>query len=145
MSEHGVVPGNELGLERLGSNNVIIKVDNRRATGDLGVVLVGGTGEALELGISLLMSADNIKGEGEGVVISIIGCKEFIKKIEFIRGLFGKGLATEKVGHDIFGSGKINNVQTIFLNNQPPVVDMIGSEAREGKVLVISVDMDDVA
>ena len=71
-----MVPGNDLGLERLGSNNAIIKVDNQRATSDLGVVLVVGMGEVSELGIGLLMSADNVKGEREDVVISIIRCEE---------------------------------------------------------------------
>ena len=52
---------------------------------------------------------------------------------------------TEKVSHNIFGSGKINNFWTIFLNNQPPVADTIGSEVQKGKVLVIGVDMDDVS
>ena len=124
---------------------MIVKVDNQRVAGDLGVVLLVGTGEVLELGVSLLMVADNIKGEREGIVISIIGCKEFIEKIQFIGGWVSKGLVTEKVGHNIFGSGKINNFRTIFLNNQPPVVDMISSEVQKGKIFVIGVDTDDVS
>ena len=70
---------------------------------------------------------------------------EFIEKMEFIRCQFCKGMAIEKVGHNIFGSRKINNFQTIFLNNQPSVVDTIGSKVQKGKVFVIGVNMDDVS
>ena len=125
MREHGVVPGNDLRLKQFGSDNVIVKVDNQRAASHFCVVLLVGTGEVSELCISLLMGANNVEGEREGIVISVVSCEEFIEKMKFIGRQFGKGLVTEKVGHNIFGSGKINNFRTIFLNNQPPVVDTI--------------------
>ena len=107
---------------------MIIKVDNQRAASNFCAVLLVGTGEVSELGIVLWMGADNIEGEREGIVIGFISGEEFMEKMKFIGRRFGKGLVMEKVGHNIFGSGKINNFQTIFLNNQPPAVDTIGSE-----------------
>jgi hypothetical protein len=35
---------------------------------------------------------------------------------------------------------KVDNVGTVFLNNQLPVSDAIGSEVWKGKILVISVN-----
>ena len=52
---------------------------------------------------------------------------------------------TEKICNHILGSGEVDNFWTIFLNNQPPVVDMVGGEVGEGKILVVSVDADDVS
>jgi hypothetical protein len=37
-------------------------------------------------------------------------------------------------------AAKVDNVGTIFLNNQLPASDMIGSEIRKGKILVIGVN-----
>jgi hypothetical protein len=37
-------------------------------------------------------------------------------------------------------AGKVDNVGTIFLNNQSPASDAIGSEVRNGKILVINVN-----
>ena len=92
-----------------------------------------------ELIVCLLMSADHVKGEREGAVIFILSHKDFIKKIKFIGRWFGKGLATEKIGHNIFGSRKINHFWSIFLNNQPLVADTISVEIRKGKILAIHV------
>ena len=94
MGEHRMVPGDDLRLERLGSNNLIVKIDNWRAAGDLGVVFGVGAGEALELGIGLLVSTDNVESQREGIVISVICSEEFIQKVQFIGRLFCKGLVT---------------------------------------------------
>jgi hypothetical protein len=39
---------------------------------------------------------------------------------------FGK--ARESISNDIVFAGKVDNVGTVFLNNQSPVSEMIGSE-----------------
>ena len=70
-----MVPGNDLRLEQFGSNNAIVKVVNQRVAGDFCVVLLVGMGEVSELGIGLLMSADNIEGKREGSVIGVVGCR----------------------------------------------------------------------
>jgi hypothetical protein len=79
-----------------------------------------------ELGVGLLMGTDNIECEWEGtVIIIIVGRKGHIKKMKFIRRWVSEGLVTEKVGHNVLGSGKINRFWFIFLNNQPPAVGTI--------------------
>jgi hypothetical protein len=42
--------------------------------------------------------------------------------------------------NDIAFARKVDNVGTIFLNNQLPVSDAIGSEVQKGKILVIGVN-----
>jgi hypothetical protein len=37
-------------------------------------------------------------------------------------------------------AGKVDNVGTVFLNNQSPASDAIGSEVQKGKILVINVN-----
>jgi hypothetical protein len=57
-----------------------------------------------------------------------------------------KWVVTKEVGDDVLGSGKIDHFGTIvLLNNQPPVADTISVEIRKGKVLVVSVDPNDVS
>ena len=145
MSEPGVVPRDDFWLEQLGSDDSIIKVANQSVAGNLGLVLLVGMGEVSELSISLLMSADHVEGEREGAVIFIVTCKAFIAKIKFVGRWFSKELVTEKIGHNIFGAGKINHFWSIFLNNQPPVADTIGVEIQKGKILVIHVDADNMS
>jgi hypothetical protein len=41
-------------------------------------------------------------------------------------------------------SRKVDNIQSIFHNNQSPVVDMISIEVYEGKIHVICIDLDKV-
>jgi hypothetical protein len=65
VSEHGVVPINDFGLESLWGDNTILKMDDRSAAGDLGVVLRVGLGKGTELGISLLMGAMTSKAKGK--------------------------------------------------------------------------------
>ena len=57
-----MVPLDDFRLKGLRSNDPVVEVDNRRATGDLGLVGGVGTGDASELGISLLVGAEDIKG-----------------------------------------------------------------------------------
>ena len=62
MSEHGMVPINDFGLESLWGDNMIMEMDDWSAAGDLGLALGVGLGEGTELGVSLLMGADDIEG-----------------------------------------------------------------------------------
>jgi hypothetical protein len=86
--------------------------------------------------------ADDVKGKGESVVI--INGKELIQKVEFIGWWCSERLVTEKVSNDIVGTAEVYNLQAIFLNNQPPVVDTISCKIQKGEILVIGVDADDM-
>ena len=72
MGKHRKVPGNDFRLEGPWCDNPIIEIDNWRAAGDLGAVSGVGTGEASELGISLLVSTDNVESQREGIVVRVI-------------------------------------------------------------------------
>ena len=112
-----MVPLDDLGLEGLRSNNLIVKVDNQRAASNFGVVVGVGTGDALELGIGLLVGTKHVEGQRGCIAIRSISGKEFIQEMEFIWRLVGKGLVAEEVCHNIFGSGKVDNFQTILFHN----------------------------
>jgi hypothetical protein len=43
----------------------------------------------------------------------------------------------ESISDDIAFAGKVDNVGTVFLNNQSPASDRIGSEIQKGKIVVI--------
>ena len=91
MSEHGVVPANDLGLEQLGSNNAIVKVDNQRATSNLHVVLLVGMGEVSELGISLLMGADDVKSERKALSSVSLVAKSSSRRFSSLGDCSAKG------------------------------------------------------
>ena len=57
-----MVPLDDFGLKGLRSNDLMVEVENQRAAGNLGLVVGVGTGDASELGISLLVGAKYIKG-----------------------------------------------------------------------------------
>ena len=57
-----MVPLDDFRLKGFRSNNPVVKVDNRRAIGDLGLVGRVGMGDASELGISLLVGAEDVEG-----------------------------------------------------------------------------------
>jgi hypothetical protein len=46
----------------------------------------------------------------------------------------------ESISNDMAFARKVDNVGSIFLNNQSPVSDAIGSEVGKGKILVIGVN-----
>jgi hypothetical protein len=65
--------------------------------------------------------------------------------MKFIRRRVGEGLVTKKIGHNVLGSREVNHFGSIFLNNQPPAADTIGGKIGKGKILVVSVDPNDVS
>ena len=81
MSEHGLVlPGNDLGLEQFG-----------RAAGDLHVVLLVGMGEVSELGISLLMGADDVKSERKALSSVSLVAKSSSRRFSSLGDCSAKG------------------------------------------------------
>jgi hypothetical protein len=78
---------------------------------------------------------NNIKGNWKCISL-FVKCKDFFKKCSFVM----RFMARESISNDIAFARKVDNVWTIFLNNQLPVSDAISSEVQKGKILVIGVN-----
>jgi hypothetical protein len=85
-----VIPINNLPLKRLRDNNFIAKVDDCSATDYASLVVIVGLFDSLKMGVSLLMSADGRKVQGERIVI--VDGKDFVDAVNLIERIGRNGM-----------------------------------------------------